>query len=552
MNNDNLKSPPYLLEAIKRAEASEAASQLVANVVPPMSRTPIESVPKTGNAGPRLSEQLASAPKPARTNEAVERDLFSFGPIKEDTIEEVLDLEPESLTSGISPSDYSKLTNEMVASASEPQTEMLTSLDQQQSGRKPQLPVTTSHLKRPLLAPENQPEEVAAKRRDENNSSQGPAKSLVSPRVASDDEPPAASSQVEQLQKKRGPTPPDTWEPSQVMNGVTNASLVPATVTREYGSNTRTRITLGGGYVRNRLPALVNPASSEYVDDRPEKPAAPLERPQPLDRPRASGEVSRVIEVPERIVLPAGIFDKNSASSDSNKFVVSLSSNNSATRNRSPDPRCPDRGVTSLEHPTACDKYFVCDEGSISEHTCPNGLMYGTRDLVRDYCVHRWQAVCGDKSVPNPISSPGCRWQYGIFSVQGSPRCTPDFYECAEGRFEVRKCSLNGQVYDDRTKSCQYAEQVGCAEEALAHFHCPPDDQANTYWPFPRYFLNNRALIHCINDKPAIVRCREDERVDPEHLHCVPTGGGSGAEAAEGLLAGRLREKKAPPKAERS
>lgn len=116
----------------------------------------------------------------------------------------------------------------------------------------------------------------------------------------------------------------------------------------------------------------------------------------------------------------------------------------------------------------------------------------------------------------------GLSCQYGLFSVQGSPKCSPDFYECQAGKFEVKKCSIEGQIYDDRTKSCQFAEQVGCAAEALADFQCPPDDQGNTYWPFPRYFLNERALIHCVNDKPEIVRCTEHERVDPEHLHCVP------------------------------
>lgn len=478
----------------------------------------------------------------------------SFSVVKEETIEEILDLDPESvlklspesIINGVSPADYSKMTDTVAAEATNNHHEYA-SLENDNNNnnnqgmlRKPQLPVTNSHLKKPAEALNDDDSLLAGGMNGlpvpVKNSG---AKSLVSPSVAADEPAPGAAD----LQKKAShSSPPDTWEPSQVMNGVTNASLVPATVNKEYGHQTRTRITLGGGYVRDRLPPLVNPASSNYQDDRPEKPVVPLERPHLKPDQGSSGpvEVSRVIEVPEKIVIPAGLINSNKQQT-----------NNKATSNQTylgrPDSRCPKKGVITFEHPTACDQFFYCEDGYISEQTCPNGLMYGTRDMITDYCVHRWKVSCEDKSVPNPISSPGCRWQYGIFNVQGSPKCSPDFYECVEGKFEVKKCSIDGQVYDDRTKSCRFAEQVGCTNEALADFHCPPDDQGNTYWPFPRYFLNERALIHCVNDKPEIVRCTELERVDPEHLHCVPMAKltNNGASASNGELAERkARERK--------
>lgn len=236
----------------------------------------------------------------------------------------------------------------------------------------------------------------------------------------------------------------------------------------------------------------------------------------------------RVIEIPEKIMVsaegstrnedPIEIMPAPPAQTPPIRIVVNR------TRLGRPDPRCPKEGVSTFEHPSACDKYYYCDDGYLIEQICPNGLMYGTMYRVKDYCVYRWHADCVDKSIPDPVSSPGCRWQYGIFSVQGSPRCTPDYYECIAGRFEVKKCSITGQVYDDRSKGCQYAEKVGCPEEIISDFQCPTDDRTNSFWPFPRYYLDSRTIIHCVNDKPKIMRCPEGERVDLEHLYCIPMG----------------------------
>jgi len=495
--------------------------------------------------------------------------MGGFSEIKDETLEEMLDLEPDSvlklspdkMSESLSPQDYAKLRDPM-----QNKTTIIIKQQEQQGERKPipepitltsaptviirkpQLPVTSSHLKRPAFSRIIDPEEQASRMASSLGSGtraqlehEDEAALVASSAFSNSNGPksrvPAGESTEKGPENKAVQELPDTLEPSQVMPGVSNASLVPATVTRDYGTNSRTRITLGGGYVRNKLPPSVDPTSSEYSDQsyKPSKQA--IDRPQPettTEPEKTIHESSRLIEVPERIVLPTSVFsqDKNSPHQQQqttimgDKFLlINVTTTSVDKKPQKPlgklDSRCPKTGTTTLEHETACDKYYFCEDGHITEYMCPNGLLYGQRNPVKDYCVHRWEAVCGEKTVPNPISSPGCRWQWGIFGVQGSPRCTPDFYECQEGRFEVRKCSIDGQVYDDRTKSCKFAEQVGCAEGSIVDFKCPPDDQGNTYWPFPRYFLNERALIHCVNDKPAIVRCRDNERVDPEHLHCV-------------------------------
>jgi hypothetical protein len=551
VNSENLQNPPYLLDALKQVEKTEqkaaaAAASVTANqnAHPPESfasgqdsaiqaqaqpRDPITSANDERNyvAAASSDDSKSVAPNLASADE-----MSSIGSGKGDTIlEEMADLDAESEPKPFSAS----LAASSVVSSEPVQGSTLEAGNN--NNRHFQLDVTSSHLKRPsmvmsselvedeLSGESSSPGATETKQHQAGETANiGPgAKSHVSPSVANDDGPATGGgggSQLAKLGEKTAASPPDTWEPNQVMQGVTNASLVPATVRRHYGHQTRTRITLGGGYQREQQAPLASPpsSSSDYVDNKPEKLPKPSDNSAHEHQSAGSSlDNSRVIEIPERIVLPDSVFTKQHDQVSKNTTTTPVQQ---VARRR--DTRCPSNGVTSLEHPTACDKYFLCENGYSSEQVCPNGLMYGTRDIVRDYCVHRWQVVCGDKSIPNPISSPGCRWQNGIFSVQGSPKCTPDFYECTDGSFEVKKCSISGQVYDDKTKSCQYAEQVGCAQEALADFQCPPDDQSNTYWPFPRYFLNERALIHCVSDKPQIIRCRDHERVDPEHLFCVP------------------------------
>lgn len=544
MNNDNLQSPPYLLEAAKQAEqAANIASSnnneasLGADKGRLATDDSSSATRSEGSVAPSAiveagEDQLMAASSEESADNSAPAD---FSVVKEETVEEILDLDPESAmraiqAEGSSPAVSSVAQDEpMDRDPSEEQSSAVSQSGNQASGtsevgqvsRKAQtlLEVTSSHLKRPATQMSPETDSSSQPPASENSHESGGAKSLISPSVAAEDSP--GPSNAELLKRKVKPNPPDLWAPHQVMNNAGNGSTVPAIVNRDYGHHTRTRITLGGGYVRDRTP--VEPPPSTVSRDQPER---KREREQERDRQKAT-ETTHVVEVPERIVLTEETAPATPARKPHKPAVevaVAPTTNKTKLKQQGkPDPRCPKQGTESFEHPTACDKYLLCEDGYLSERVCPNGLMYGLRDTVVDYCVQRWTVSCEDKSQPNPISSPGCRWQYGIFNVQGSPKCTPDYYECTAGNFEVKKCSIDGQVYDDRTKTCRFAEQVGCQLEALNDFQCPPDDQSNTYWPFPRYFLNERALIHCINDKPQIVRCTEHEKVDPEHLHCVLT-----------------------------
>lgn len=546
VNNDNLQSPPYLLEAIKQAE-----SQAVLAETPAASGQSSANKEATSPLGPQqppahpveASKEAFSADGPtsllsssSASDEGTDNP-GAFNVVKEETVEEILDLDPEGAMRALQAEASSALTTSVLApqeesSIKDPATGGLPEAAEQapseqsessHSNRKSQtLEVTSSHLKKPAVSLAQSEPVLLARESDSSEKiseqSGNGAKSLISPSVANEESP--APSNADLLKRKAQPTPPDTWAPHEVMGELPAGTNVPAIVNREYGHQTRTKITLGGGYVRDRQP--IHTVKSETISEK-EPPIARERQRQPDIKP-ASDQATRIVEIPERIVLTEQAVSKPVSVQRPSVETIVIAVNKTKPRPPGkPDSRCPKQGLSTFEHPSACDKYYICEDGYLSEHVCPNGLMYGLRDTVVEYCVHRWTASCEDKSMPNPISSPGCRWQYGVFNVQGSPKCTPDYYECTAGVFEVKKCVIDGQVYDDRSKSCRYAEQVGCLNEALTDFHCPPDDQGNTYWPFPRYFLNERALIHCINDKPEIVRCTEHERVDPEHLHCVLT-----------------------------
>ncbi|KAG9511158.1 Protein obstructor-E, partial [Fragariocoptes setiger] len=243
-------------------------------------------------------------------------------------------------------------------------------------------------------------------------------------------------------------------------------------------------------------------------------------------------EIIRNDKLPETTTTtsPASLTSPPSATAITST-TVSNSGSSTKPKDRKPNSQrrdnavknsmCPPTGVSVIEHLRACDKYYICEDGKATLHTCPNGLLFGLRSLVLDYCVHRWNTTCGDKSQPDPIASPGCRWQFGLFSVQGSPRCSVDYYECRYGKYEVKRCPIKGQMWDERTKSCQWAEAIGCTSDALVSFECPRDDINNPFWPRPRYYLGDTDVIECIDNRPEVVHCEDGQHVSPETLHCV-------------------------------
>lgn len=182
---------------------------------------------------------------------------------------------------------------------------------------------------------------------------------------------------------------------------------------------------------------------------------------------------------------------------------------------------CPHKGVFSYENKDHCDRYYMCTNGTFTEEACPNGLAYSQLGAVYQHCAYNWNVDCGRKKTPEPIASPGCPWQFGIFPIAAGGQCSIDYFVCEWGVPETKRCSPEGLFYDDRIKGCQWADQLGCKSEALLNFKCPAEDEDNPYWPYPRYYHTNRDVIVCVNEQPRLVHCTDDQLVDPSSLACV-------------------------------
>lgn len=183
---------------------------------------------------------------------------------------------------------------------------------------------------------------------------------------------------------------------------------------------------------------------------------------------------------------------------------------------------CPQRGVFSWENKDYCDRYYMCTNGTFTEEACPNGLGYSQMGAVYQHCAYNWNVDCGAKKTAQPLASAGCPWQFGIFPVAAAAgRCSIDYYVCEWGVPETKRCSPEGLFYDDRIKGCQWADQLGCKSEALLNFKCPPEDEDNPYWPYPRYYHTKQDVIVCVNEQPRLVHCNEEQAVDAASLACM-------------------------------
>lgn len=186
---------------------------------------------------------------------------------------------------------------------------------------------------------------------------------------------------------------------------------------------------------------------------------------------------------------------------------------------------CPGKGVFSYENKDHCDRYYMCTNGTFTEEACPNGLAYSQMGAVYQHCAYNWNVDCGRKKTSEPLASPGCPWQFGIFPVSSAGRCSIDYFVCEWGVPETKRCSPEGLFYDDRIKGCQWADQLGCKSEALLNFKCPAEDEENPYWPYPRYYHTKQDVIVCVNEQPRLVHCNEDQMVDPGSLACIDLPG---------------------------
>lgn len=58
-------------------------------------------------------------------------------------------------------------------------------------------------------------------------------------------------------------------------------------------------------------------------------------------------------------------------------------------------PHCPDTyGLAVSGHPEYCDKFYKCENGTLTLETCENGLLFDGKGAVHNHCNYNWAVHC--------------------------------------------------------------------------------------------------------------------------------------------------------------
>lgn len=180
---------------------------------------------------------------------------------------------------------------------------------------------------------------------------------------------------------------------------------------------------------------------------------------------------------------------------------------------------CPDPGLLAWPHATHCDHYTRCENGTVTEEVCPNGLLFSEKGGIYDFCDYNWRVDCAGVK-PGPIPSPDCPWQFGVFP---SGNCI-QYFKCQFGVANLTDCGP-GLAYDDLTHSCNWPDLVdGCDSEAIVGFRCPDHATglSGKFYPYPRYPHPGDCtkLITCVNDQPRLISCGPGTAFSPYSYTC--------------------------------
>ncbi|XP_076346227.1 protein obstructor-E-like isoform X2 [Tachypleus tridentatus] len=123
-------------------------------------------------------------------------------------------------------------------------------------------------------------------------------------------------------------------------------------------------------------------------------------------------------------------------------------------------------------HPTHCDRFWACDNGTATQKLCGNGLVFDPFDKLTENCAYAYTVNCGDRTeVEPPISTPHCPRLYGVF---GDKKNCQVFYSCWNGEGSRYECSP-GLAFDPDHRVCVWADNVpNCKQQEVAEgFVCP-------------------------------------------------------------------------------
>merc|ERR1712025_219345 len=149
---------------------------------------------------------------------------------------------------------------------------------------------------------------------------------------------------------------------------------------------------------------------------------------------------------------------------------------------------CPEPyGIQTYPHEGYCDKFYKCTNGTLTEETCENGLVYDGVGDINNFC------------------------------------------KCAKGVAYETPC-FRGLAYSATKHVCDYPANVEyCESEGVVGFKCPlnnelpPNAVARRFLPFPRFPdpSDEAGYIVCVNNEPRIQHCGDGAVFDPQTLTCL-------------------------------
>eukprot|EP00095_Tigriopus_kingsejongensis_P010966 maker-scaffold270_size230592-snap-gene-0.9 protein:Tk10966 transcript:maker-scaffold270_size230592-snap-gene-0.9-mRNA-1 annotation:"hypothetical protein L798_10755" len=134
-----------------------------------------------------------------------------------------------------------------------------------------------------------------------------------------------------------------------------------------------------------------------------------------------------------------------------------------------------------------CDRYYECKDSQITDHLCPDGLVFDESSTSFAKCSFPFSVECNGRNELQPAKpSRTCPRLNGYFGHE-DPKVCDKFYFCVDGVANPVSCP-NTLVFDPTKGQCGFVDQVnrpGCSSEEVYAFSCPAT--SNSPHAHPRY-----------------------------------------------------------------
>jgi len=168
-----------------------------------------------------------------------------------------------------------------------------------------------------------------------------------------------------------------------------------------------------------------------------------------------------------------------------------------------------------------CDRYYECNDGEVSEHFCPDGLVFDEQSTSYAKCGFPFSIDCTGREDLQPAKpSPGCPRQEGYFSHPDEKVCNM-FNFCTRGVPNSITCA-GGLIFDPLKGQCDYSDQVdrpGCTSDDLFSFQCPESTSAHEHSRYSDPDDCSKFYL-CVIGKARSQTCSQGLVFNPDTLSC--------------------------------